>query len=254
MKLFNGNCLEIMGSLEDNSIDMVFCDPPYGTTQNKWDSVIPFEEMWSQLNRICKPDAPQVFTTQMPFTAALVASNFKNYRCEWIWHKNKATGHLNAKRYPMKAHENVVVFSQVAPVYNPQITHGHKPVNNVYHKEDNNNGSNYGKYTGKTSGLSNASGKTTRYPRTVQDISVTDNIKKEKWHPTQKPVELAEYFIKTYSNEGDAILDFTMGSGSTGIACVNTNREFIGIELNPEYFAKAKGWLDGNSYKQQGWK
>ena len=245
MRLFNGDCIEVMKTLDDNSVDMVFCDPPYGTTQNKWDSVVDPTKMWEELNRVCKKHAPQVFTTQMPFTAVLVASNLSNYRCEWIWHKNKATGHLNAKRYPMKSHENLVVFAQAAPVYNPQMTTGHKPINNVYLKEDSSNGTNYGNYTGRTSGLSDASGKTTRYPRTVQDFKVLDNVSEEKWHPTQKPVEMVEYFIETYSNVGDVVLDFTMGSGSTGVAAKNTGRDFIGIESNPEYFERASAWIQG---------
>ena len=223
IELINGESLDAMSKIDNESIDMIFCDLPYGTTRNDWDAIIPLGELWGQYNRIIKGNGAIVLTAANPFDKILASSNMKDYKYDWIWHKNKATGHLNSKRLPLKAHEYVLVFYKKPPTYNPQYTMGHKPM-------DIQNG--------------NEGGSTIRLPRTVLDIPVINNDNPLKFHPTQKPVELAEYFIKTYSNENDTILDNCMGSGSTGIACLNTNRSFIGIEINEEYYVKAKNWIE----------
>lgn len=226
--LMKGDCLEHMKSIPSGSVDMVLCDPPFGTTQNKWDSIINFQLMWSELNRIVKDNGAIVLCAQSPFDKLLSCSNIKNFKYEWIWEKNKATGHLNSKKMPMKSHENVLVFYKSLPTYNPQMTGGHKPAN---HAVNTGTGSNYGKQSTAVYG-----GNTTRYPRSVIAISVINNDDPEKVHPTQKPVELMEYMIKTYTNESETVLDFTMGSGTTGVACRNLNRKFIGIEMDDNYF------------------
>lgn len=226
--LLFGDCLERMKEIPDGSIDLVLVDLPYGTTQNKWDSVIDLESMWEQLNRICKVNAAKLMFAQTPFDKVLGCSNLKELKYEWIWEKTTATGHLNAKKMPMKAHENILVFYSNLPTYNPQKTTGHKPANSYTKHQD--DGSNYGETKVGISG----GGQTDRYPRSVQ-VFKTDK-QKISLHPTQKPVALLEYLIKTYSNEGDVVLDFTAGSFSTGVACLNTKRKFIGVEKVPEYF------------------
>lgn len=243
-RLYNGDCLKIMSEcIEDYSVDMVFCDLPYGTTRNKWDSIIPLDLLWSEYFRIVKPNGAIVLTASNPFDKYLAMSNIDNFRYDWIWHKNKATGHLNASKIPLKAHEYVLVFYRKLPTYNPQLTSGHKPMNAVRPKKDipePDKLRNYG-HVGSTKNY--PGGETVRYPRTVLDIPVINNDDPKKFHPTQKPVELSEYFIKTYTNEGDVVLDNCMGSGSTGIACINLNRDFIGIELEKEYFDMASKWI-----------
>jgi DNA modification methylase len=224
------DCLEGMALLPDNYFDMVFCDLPYGTTPNRWDSPIPLDALWVQYRRIVKDNGAIVLTAQTPFDKILGASNLEMLRYEWIWEKTTATGHLNAKKMPMKAHENILVFYKNLPVYNPQKTTGHKPVNSyTKHQED---GSNYGRTKiGITGG-----GSTERYPRSVQ-VFATDK-QKSAIHPTQKPVALVEYFIKTYTNKGDVVLDNCMGSCTTAIACVNTERNYIGFESDSEIYNK----------------
>jgi len=229
MQLIYGDCLERMKDIPDKSIDMVLCDLPYGTTQNKWDSVIPLEPLWKQYNRIVKNNGAIVLFSQTPFDKVLGASNLNMLKYEWIWEKNKATGHLNAKKMPMKAHENILIFYKELPVYNPQMGVG-RAYNNSHKPGD--SGENYGKV-----GFSEVKDCTTRYPRDVIYFPV--EIKAE-YHPTQKPVPLLEYLIKTYTNEGETVFDNTMGSGSTGVACINTNRDFIGIEKDEDYFLIAK--------------
>ena len=220
-----GDCLEVMKSIPDGSVDMILTDPPYGTTACKWDSVIPFEPMWEQLKRIIKPNGAILLFCSQPFTSVLVMSNLKHYKQSLVWEKNKATGHLNANRMHLRAHEDILVFYNKLPTYNPQMSQGraysnsHKPMDS---------GECYGNV-----GYSERKNVTTRYPRSV--IYEKVDIKAE-FHPTQKPVALLEYLIKTYSNEGETVLDFTMGSGSTMIACLNTNRKGIGIELDKHYF------------------
>ena len=227
MELIQGDCLEVMAGFESESVDMILCDPPYGTTQCKWDSIIPLEPMWEQLKRVIKPNGAIVLMAQTPFDKVLGASNLKMLRYEWIWEKTAATGHLNAKKMPMKAHENALVFYKKLPVYNPQKTSGHKPVNS--YTKCNGDGECYGNTIEVSGG-----GATDRYPRSVQVFSSDKQVL--KLHPTQKPVALMEYLIKTYTNEGETVLDFAMGSGTTGVACKNLGREFIGIELDEEYF------------------
>ena len=227
-QLMFGDCLERMKEIPSGSVDLVLVDLPYATTQNKWDSMLNLEEMWLQLDRICKPNIAKLMFAQTPFDKVLGCSNLKELKYEWIWEKTTATGHLNAKKMPMKAHENILVFYDKLPTYNPQKTTGHKPANSYTKHQD--DGSNYGETKVGISG----GGQTDRYPRSVQ-VFKTDK-QKVSLHPTQKPVALLEYLIKTYSNEGDTVLDFTAGSFSTGVACINTNRKFIGIEMEEKYF------------------
>lgn len=224
-QLMQGDCLELMAQIPDQSVDMVLCDLPYGTTQNKWDSVIPFEPLWAHYKRICK--GAIVLTAQPPFDKALGASNISMLKYEWIWRKSKSTGHLNSKIQPMKEHENVLVFYERQPTYNPQgLTR--KPVPTI--RKGGNNGGNYGKSD------KDAVQEFEGYPRSVLDIPSEGKTV----HPTQKPVALMEYLIRTYTNEGETVLDNCMGSGTTGVACVNTNRKFIGIEQDDKYFKIAK--------------
>lgn len=226
--LLFGDCLERMKEIPDGSVDLVLVDLPYATTQNSWDSMINLEEMWIQLDRICKLKTAKLMFAQTPFDKVLGCSNLKELKYEWIWEKTTATGHLNAKKMPMKAHENILVFYSNLPTYNPQKTTGHKPANSYTKHQD--DGSNYGETKVGISG----GGQTDRYPRSVQ-VFKTDK-QKVSLHPTQKPVALLEYLIKTYSNEGDIVLDFTAGSFSTGVACLNTNRKFLGVEMDETYF------------------
>lgn len=231
INLYNGDCLDIMKDIESKSVDLILCDPPYGTTACKWDSVIDLPKMWEQLNRIIKPNCPIILTAQTPFDKLLGASNIKNLKYEWIWEKTAATGHLNAKKQPMKAHENVLVFYEGQCNYYPQMIDGHKPTNSFTKR--NGDGECYGKTVEISGG-----GSTTRYPRSVQ-IFKSDK-QKVSLHPTQKPLALMEFLIKSYTLEGQTVLDFTMGSGTTGLACKNLNRRFIGIELDETYFSIAK--------------
>lgn len=230
-KIYNEECLEGMKKIPDKSVDMILCDLPYGTTQNKWDSVIDLDKLWDQYKRVIKDNGAIVLTAQTPFDKVLGASNLKMLKYEWIWEKTTATGHLNAKKMPMKAHENILVFYKNLPTYNPQKTKGHKPTNSYTKYQD--DGSNYGKTLVGIKG----GGDTERFPRSVQ-IFKTDK-QKSSIHPTQKPVALFEYLIKTYTNEGETVLDNCMGSGTTAIACMNTNRNFIGFELDKGYYEKS---------------
>lgn len=224
-----GDCLQLMKLIPDYSVDMILCDLPYGTTQCKWDSVIDFSKLWEQYIRITKESAAIVLTAMQPFTSALIMSNPKMFKYDWVWEKGSATGFLNAKKQPLRAHESVCVFYRKQCTYNPQFTHGHerktatkKTVNSEC----------YGKAIKITDYDS-----TDRYPRSVQFFS--SDKQKVNIHPTQKPLALMEYLVKTYSNEGDVVLDNCMGSGTTGAACANTGRRFIGIELDANYFAAA---------------
>jgi len=228
ISLMQGDCLERMKKIPDGSVDMVLTDPPYGTTQCKWDSVIPFEPMWEQISRILKPSGVSVLMAQSPFDKVLGASNIRNLKYEWIWQKEAGTGHLNAKKAPMKDHENILVFYSQQPTYNPQMRLGFKPYSA---KQGKTKSKNYGRQIGALT-VSDGS----RYP-----LSVIKFLRdKGKVHPTQKPVALMEYLIKTYTNEDETVLDFTMGSGTTGVACKNLNRSFIGIEMDETYFNIAK--------------
>ena len=222
-----GDCLELMKDIPDTSIDMILCDLPYGTTKNKWDSVIPLNKLWKQYERIIKDNGAIVLFSQMPFSAELVHSNLKLFKYEWIWQKDNGTGFLNAKKMPLKIHENILVFYKKLPLYNPQMRTGFKP----YKCKQGRHSTNYGAY--EQGHITESNGE--RYP-----IDIIKFKKDSGLHPTQKPVELLEYLIKTYTNEGETVLDNCMGSGSTGIACINTNRNFIGYELNEKYFKIAE--------------
>lgn len=228
--LIYGDCLAEMAKLPDKSIDMVLCDLPYGTTaRNKWDNVIPLDLLWEQYERIVKDDGVIALWSQMPFTAILAASNMKLFRYEWIIEKTNATGFLNANRMPMKAHENVLIFYKKLPVYHPQMTHGHeRKISTAAHKRNSKKSMDYGEH-----GLTTYDS-TDRYPRDV--LTFSWDKQKSRLHPTQKPVAACEYFIATYTDKGDTVLDNCMGSGTTGVACRNLGRNFIGIELEKEYF------------------
>lgn len=242
--LQQGDCLDLMKTLDDKSVDLILCDLPYGTTRNKWDSVIDLELLWEQYNRVIKDRGAILLFAQTPFDKVLGVSNLETLRFEIIWQKTAPTGFLNAKKMPMKAHENILVFYKKLPTYTPQMTQGHprkvsskesraKSVERQKLKVDNKD-SNYNFYGESAEGYDS----TERYPLSVQVFA--KDQQKENYHPTQKPVALLEWLIKTYSNEGDLVLDNCMGSGSTGIACVNLNRNFIGMELTEQYFEIAK--------------
>jgi site-specific DNA-methyltransferase (adenine-specific) len=215
-----------MPRLAAGSVDLVLVDVPYGATRNKWDAVIDLVAMWQELGRLVKPGGAIVMTAQAPFDKVLGASNIKHLKHEWIWEKEAGTGFLNAKRAPLKNHENVLVFCDRQPTYNPQMRQGFKP----YKCTKGHHGSNYGLDKGA---VTESNGE--RYPLTV----IKFNRDRVKLHPTQKPVALMEYMVRTYSNSGETVLDFTMGAGSTGVACMNAGRNFIGIELDPAYFVTA---------------
>ena len=232
--LRQGDCLELMKEIPDGSIDMILCDLPYNATACSWDIAIPFEPLWKQYNRIIKENGAIVLFGTQPFTSYLVCSNPKMFRYEWIYEKTQPSGHLNAKRRPMKYHENVLVFYKKQPTYNPQKTYGHKRKTSrgqIVRKSD----VGHGCYGVQEKGASYDS--TERYPKSVQVFS-NGLMKQKSMHPTQKPVALLEYLIKTYTNLGDVVLDNCMGSGSTGEACLNTGRSFIGIELYENFFEK----------------
>ncbi|MBF2375158.1 site-specific DNA-methyltransferase [Listeria seeligeri] len=242
-KIWNEDCLMGMERIIDKSVDMILCDLPYGRTKNRWDKLIDLDKLWIQYNRIIKDDGAIVLTAQTPFDKILGASNINNLRYEWIWEKTSATGHLNAKRMPLKAHENILVFYKKLPTYNPQKTTGHTAVHSYTKKQ--NDGSNYGKTKIGISG----GGNTERYPRSV--LTFKSDKQKNNIHPTQKPVALFEYLIKTYTNEGETVLDNCMGSGTTAIACCNTNRKFIGFETNQEYYERSLQRIERHNKKLQ---
>lgn len=234
MKLFCGDCLDILPTLSDGSVDLVLCDLPYGTTACKWDSIIPFEPLWREYRRVAKPNAAIVLTASQPFTSALVASNFEMFRYVWVWDKVLPRGHLNAKKQPMRVHEDVVVFSAVPHAYYPQKSVGHKrKIARTKYVKGGDGAQVYGKETRDT--LYDSA---ERYPTTIVTFSTADQ--RGKVHPTEKPVQLMEYFIHTYTRPGDTVLDNTMGSGTTGVAAVNTGRNFIGIERDSGYFEIAE--------------
>ena len=231
IQLMQGDCLERMKEIPDGSVDMILADPPYGTTACKWDSIIPLEPMWAQLKRVIKPNGAIVMTAAQPFTSALVMSNPAMFKYSFVWQKTQATGHLNAWKMPMRKHEDVCVFYSKACTYNPQITD--KPKKNQRPLSARTKTSEcYGDH--KLDAHKCPPDKS--MPSTILNFP---NQQKQR-HPTQKPVALMEYLIKTYTNEGETVLDFTMGSGTTGVACVNLNRSFIGIELDENYFNIAK--------------
>ena len=228
--LYKGDCLRQLKKLEDNSVDMIATDLPYGTTACKWDSIIPLDKLWKEYLRVAKDNAAICLNAQQPFTTMLGASNIEMLRYEWIWKKPQGTNPLNAKIMPMKAHENILVFYKKKPTYNPQMWYS-TPYSGFKTKEDKLIGEVYGSI--KSEHRDNPTG--SRYPLSVQDWKMDKGL-----HPTQKPVSMFEYLIRTYTNEGDVVLDSTMGSGTTGVACVKTGRSFIGIEKDKDYFSVAK--------------
>lgn len=246
-ELYHGDCLDVMQSLPEHSIDMILCDLPYQMTGCKWDTIIPFDKLWESYKRVCKKNAAICLFGSMPFSALLVSSNFKAYKHDWMWYKNAGSNFGCVKYQPMREHESVFVFCYGKPIYNPIMQeraesgwkHQSKPImSNVCCTDKDQYG---GIKTNKVSKhISNM-----RYPSSVQRFSRERGL-----HPTQKPVALCEYLIKTYSNENDVVLDNCMGSGSTGIACLNTNRNFIGIELDDKYFEVAKNRIETHSYQK----
>ena len=228
INLMLGDCLERMKEIPDGSVDMVLADPPYGTTACKWDSVIPLEPMWEQLKRIIKPNGAIVMTASQPFTSVLVCSNLSMFAYEWVWVKSKITGVLNAKKMPVRKHESVLVFCdrKCTGTYNAQGL-----VRKGTVTKQGGNSDNYGNRSSD-----DYVQEFTNWPRDVLEIKSEGNTV----HPTQKPVALMEYLIKTYTNEGETVLDFTFGNGTTGVACANLNRKFIGIEMDDNYFEIAK--------------
>jgi len=238
IQLMHGNCLELMKSIPNGSIDAIITDPPYGTTACKWDSVIPFDLMWEQLNRIIKTNGAIVLFGSEPFSSALRMSNIKNYKYDWVWNKKRITAPFLAKKQPLRQHELISVFYKKQCTYNYQPTK--KNTFKSFSKKEMSNGivEVYGKM--KRNGIRNEN--EYGYPKTILNcIPVMTNMSKEKFiHPTQKPLLLMEYLIKTYTNENETVLDFTMGSGTTGVAAKNLKRNFIGIEMDDNYFNIAK--------------
>ncbi len=240
--LRKGDCLELMRDLPNESIDMILADLPYGTTKCKWDTIIPFDKLWEQYERIIKPKGAIVLTANQPFTSALIMSNPKLFRYEWIWEKSRPTGFPMAKHRPMKNHETIIVFSKSPATYTPSGFMNYYPqgveecdriIKRTNKHKTATNGGDLGTEIHSTQ---------TGFPKTILKIKNTN--KDSKNHPTEKPVELMEYLIKTYTNEGEVVLDNTMGSGTTGVACINTNRSFIGMELDDKYFEIAKARIN----------
>lgn len=230
-KIYNEDCLEGMKKIDDKSIDFIFTDLPFSTTQNSWDVLIPFEPLWEQYERIIKDNGCIALWAQSPFDKRLACSNEKLYRYEWIIEKTKATGHLNAKKMPMKAHENILIFYKKLPTYNPQKTTGHTPIHSyTKYVETQNNTEIYGRMNKELSG----GGETDRYPRSV--ITFASDKQKSCLHPTQKPLALCEYMIKTYTNPEDLVLDSCAGSCTTAVAALNTNRNYICFKKDKDIF------------------
>lgn len=232
--LHNADCFDVFPSIADGSVDLVLADIPYGTTQCRWDSVLDLQEMWDQLYRIAKPSAAIILFSAQPFTSVLVASNLRDWKTEWIWEKPHATGFLNAKRQPLRAHENIEVFYRKQPTYNPQMTHGHT------RKTATRGAPNTDVYGDANRVVTYDS--TSRYPRDVQKFS--SDKQKQSLHSTQKPLALVRYLVETYSMPRDTVLDFTMGSGTTGVACMDAGRNFIGIEKDKEIYEVSCSRMD----------
>lgn len=236
IKLIKGDCLEIMKDIPDGSIDMILTDPPYGTTACKWDTIIPLDLMWGEIKRIIKPRGAIVFTSSQPFTTTLISSNMKMFKYCWVYRKPQGVDPFMSKIRPLNDIEDVVVFCKKSTTYNPQLETGRaysitrdkksrlNELNNTVFKE------------------TTTVNKGTRLPKRVLDFKQERGL-----HPTQKPVPLMEYLIKTYTNENETVLDFTMGSGTTGVACINTNRKFIGIELDSTYFKIAEERIENTN-------
>ena len=241
--LKHGDCLELMKDIPAGSVDLVLADPPYGTTACRWDSVIPFEPMWEQLNRIIKLNGAICLFGSEPFSSSLRMSNIKNFKYDWIWDKKIPSGMSYARFQPMRRTENVSVFCNGKTFYNPQIVKRDKPIKK--------GGNKYSPSAPIQACKGGKDFKKTYEYKNPTNLIAFDKIRKGSLHPTQKPVALLEYLIRTYTNEGETVLDFTMGSGSTGVACVNTNRRFIGIELDDKYFEIAKQRIDAAIYDKK---
>ena len=222
-----GDCLQLMNEIPDGSVDMILCDLPYGVTHNEWDAVIPTEPLFTQYKRVIKDDGAILLFAQMPFAARLVSAEPKLFRYEWVWHKTMPTGHLNARRMPLRAHENILVFYKRPPEYHPQMRPGKPYTSRSEHRTSN--------YNAQVATVTENDG--TRYPI---DVVTYSNNNRRSLHPTQKPVELLEYMIRTYTSEGDTVLDNCMGSGSTCVAAINTGRQYIGFEMDEGYFDIAR--------------
>ena len=231
--IYNEDCLEGMKRIPDGSVDMILCDLPYGTTRNKWDTIIPLDELWEHYERVIKDNGAIVLTAMQPFTSNLVMSNPRLFKYDWVWKKPKGTGHLNAKRQPMRDKEDILVFYKKQCTYNPQMTAG-TPYRDKAGKDYSSKTSmtdNYGAYTNYREVNTGF-----RYPKQIQEFPV---VERGTVHPTQKPTEMFEYLIRTYTNEGETVLDNCMGSGTTAVACMNTDRNYIGFELDEDYFELA---------------
>lgn len=243
-ELYQGDCLEIMKNIKNKSVDMILCDLPYGvTSKNKWDTIIPYEPLWKEYKRIIKDNGAIILFGQDKFTAKTMLSNEKMHRYNLIWNKVLISGFLNAGRMPLREHEDIMVFYKKLPTYNPQFTEG-KPLHGMGEKfkKVKNNNNNYNDFNSCNNPSANRKGDTRKYPKSI--LTFPRKPSSKMLHPTEKPVELLEYLIKTYSNENDVILDNCMGSGGTGVACLKTNRNFIGIELDKGYFNIAKDRIE----------
>lgn len=232
-EIIHGDCLEVMKEIPAGSVDTILCDLPYGTTQSTWDSIIPFIPLWEQYERVIKPNGAILLFAKAPFDKVLYASKPELFRYEWIWIKNKSTGHLNADHMPLQSHENILVFYKSPPTYKPRMSKGHKPMNFA---RGSHNSTVYG------SGLSviNNVGSTERHPNSTLYFPVVNNDDPSRIHPNQKPIELLRYFIETYTNEGETVLDNCSGSGSTAEACLSCNRNFIAIEQDWVFVRKSR--------------
>lgn len=245
-KLILGDCLEVMKDIPDGSVDMICADLPYGTTNCRWDTIIPFEPLWAHYKRIIKKNGAIVLTASQPFTSALVMSNAGWFKYAWVWDKvNRPTGHLNAKKQPMRITEDVLIFSRGTVAYNPQMVDGEPYTAKHGATDEGASSDNYGK---QRVTLTVCDGK--RYPRNLLAIKADERGTVGRIHPTQKPVALMEYLIKTYTNPGDTVLDNVMGSGTTGVACKNLGRNFIGIEKDEKYFSIAKSRIEATPYPE----
>lgn len=247
-KLLQGDCLELMNKIPDKSIDMILCDLPYGTTKNKWDSVLPFDKMWEQYDRIIKENGCIALFADGMFMSDLMQSNKKLWRYNLVWDKELISGFLNANRMPLRSHEEICIFYKKLPTYNPQFTDG-EPLHGMGTKfsQEKNKNNNYGNFDSRNNPSAKRTGDTKKYPKSI--VKFPRPASCVMIHPTQKPVELLEWLIKTYTNENDFVLDNCMGSGSTGVAAVGINRNFIGMELEEKYFNIAKERIESVNKK-----
>lgn len=235
--LYQGDCLEVMKQIPDKSVDMILCDLPYGATVCKWDTIIPFDKLWEQYNRIIKDNGAIVLFGNEPFSSRLRMSNIKNYKYDWVWDKGTHSNPLLANKQPLRVYENICVFYKKQPKYHPQMVQG------TPYKKDYGYEKHYTDSFGKTVLIDRDNSTGLRYPKNIISIGQNKNNRDVR-HPTQKPVALCEYLIKTYTDENDIVLDSCMGSGTTGVACKHLNRNFVGIELDPNYFEIAKNRIE----------